>query len=126
MTRGRPPKIRIEKYPNNLRALREARGMSQTKVGELVGLAGGTVGKIERGDLRLKMDQIAAFARALDCRPFEILGGETPLTPREKALLDLFKQLPGAEQDRLLEIGAVLAKPGDDEPDDDNGDAKAA
>jgi len=44
---------------------RRRRGFSQDELGELAGISGATVGRIETGEASPRIDQLAALARAL-------------------------------------------------------------
>ena len=72
--RGRPATRSDEKHPNNIRALREARGLSLAKLGELVGWVPQRVHRVELGDSRLKVDDVELFARAFDVEAAEVIG----------------------------------------------------
>lgn len=84
--------------------------MSAERLAEQVGMSVSNVAKIERGDIRLKTDQLETFARALGVDRAEILSSGLALSPRQKALLDLFSTLPIEDQDRLLRIGRSLGE----------------
>lgn len=61
------------KYPNRLRELRSARGLTQQELAARVGMSQGAVGKLETGSRRLKFDQAARFAVALGVAPDGIM-----------------------------------------------------
>lgn len=63
--RGRKPKRPLRRLPNRLREWRERRGLTQQQVGQSVHMVAQNVGKLERGELELKVSQLADFARAL-------------------------------------------------------------
>ena len=74
--RGRPPMmIGARRYPNRLRELREARGMSQQAVAAAAGISGAYYGALERGDKRINADTAARLAGPLHCQVGELLGG---------------------------------------------------
>lgn len=56
---------KVARYPNRIAELRIARGMTQQELADAVGMAWQTVGKYERGEARLKVDQARRFADAL-------------------------------------------------------------
>ena len=62
--------------PNRLREWRSKRGWSLKKLGALVGLSYGQVGKLERGDEDLSLARLRQFARVLDCSPADLLPAE--------------------------------------------------
>ena len=55
--------------PNRLREWRSKRGWSLKKLGALVGLSYGQVGKLERGDEDLSLARLRQFANVLGCSP---------------------------------------------------------
>lgn len=59
---------------NFLREWREAKGLSQTAVGELVGTDKTQVSKLERGDRRLSTDWLEKFAKAFKTDPAKLMG----------------------------------------------------
>jgi transcriptional regulator with XRE-family HTH domain len=74
--RGRPPTITgARRYPNRLRELREACGLSQQAVAAAAGISGAYYGALERGDKRINADTAARLAVPLQCGIGELLGG---------------------------------------------------
>lgn len=98
-------------YPNRIREWRKKRGLTQTQLAERVHMSYQNVGKIERGDVNLLEFHLKQFATALDCRPGELLISETPLSSRQRALLEYFDKLSGSDQDRLLHLAHAFAEP---------------
>jgi transcriptional regulator with XRE-family HTH domain len=99
--------------PNRIRVLREAKGLTQTQLGEMIGLSQDAIGKIERGDRNLKANQIKAIARALGCRPGALLhpeeddgGGEVFEEPLDRVLM-----LEAVRQIHPFLDKAILADP---------------
>jgi transcriptional regulator with XRE-family HTH domain len=77
MRRGRRPNDRPPtKYPNRLGEIRAARGISQDRLAAMTdnSISQQTIGKLERGDLRLKDYQIHMLAKALMVDPGEIVS----------------------------------------------------
>lgn len=109
--RGRPPKIPTEDLPNRLRELRLGKGWSLAKLGQLVGWNAQNVQRHETGEMQLKIHHLNAYAEALGCRPGDIIKGERALTPRENALIELYRKLPPGQRDALFRIGGALAEP---------------
>ena len=72
--RPRRPTSTTERFPNRLRDLRKRAGKSQEEVGALAHLSQQTIGKLERGQLRLKADQMDALAQALDVAPEDLVA----------------------------------------------------
>ncbi len=74
---SRPKEVVIskERIGERLRALREARDMSQGDLAKLLGIPPTNVSAIERGVRGLSLQQLAKLATALDVSPGEILNG---------------------------------------------------
>lgn len=58
-----------------LRAKRNERGMSQTVVGEALGVAFQQVQKYEKGVNRLSCPMLLRACKVLGCEPMDIIGG---------------------------------------------------
>ena len=68
--------------PHALRRIREARGISRAELGRRAGFSESHVVKLERGEARLHVDDLAAFASALDCAPADLVSvGVVPPQP---------------------------------------------
>jgi transcriptional regulator with XRE-family HTH domain len=65
--RGRPPKITVRRYPNQLRSLRERLGLSQEKVAGAAGISIAYYGALERGDRRINADTARRLQPVLRC-----------------------------------------------------------
>lgn len=63
---------------NSIMALRNAKGITQEELAEMVKTKRDYLGKLERGDKRLNIDWIEKIAEALDVRPYQVL-----MTPDE-------------------------------------------
>lgn len=79
--RGRPPSRTIERLPNRIRELRNARGMSQSALGKAVNASGMAVSFWETGERRLKAGDMERIAEALGVAPSEILPAEASNVP---------------------------------------------
>ncbi|HTW52948.1 MAG TPA: helix-turn-helix transcriptional regulator [Stellaceae bacterium] len=74
--RGRPPMLTgARRYPNRLRDLREACGLSQQAVAAAAGISGAYYGALERGDKRINADTAARLAGPLRCQAGDLFGG---------------------------------------------------
>jgi transcriptional regulator with XRE-family HTH domain len=76
--------------PNNIAALRKAKGMSQTELAEAIGTKLTHMGKLERGERPLSGDWIERIAVALDIEPFQIIA-PARLFPTEEQLADMLR-----------------------------------
>jgi transcriptional regulator with XRE-family HTH domain len=56
----------------NIRAIREARGLSQEELGDLAGLHRAYIGQIERGEKNIGLKNLEKIAKALGVNPREI------------------------------------------------------
>ena len=104
-----------------IRELRLARNMTLEQVANIVGVGRSTVRKWETGMIaNMKRDKIALLARALDTTPAYLMGwgeetdasqpDEPKLTEGEKMLIELFRQVPEAKQQVVLEMVRLALK----------------
>ena len=63
-----------KELPHALRRIREARGLSRAELARRSGFSESHIVKLERGEARLHADDLAAFARALDCTPADLVS----------------------------------------------------
>lgn len=74
------------RFGDNLRALRQARGLSQEAFADLAGVHRTFVGHLERGQNQPTLDTIVRFATALEVPLMDLLDGigpQPPTTSRE-------------------------------------------
>lgn len=86
----RPMVQNLQHYPNRIRELRKARGLSQQALGDRIGASGVHVGYLELGKRELGLSAMRAIARALGVDPVDLLAPEdNPLAsnPRSRRLL---------------------------------------
>lgn len=77
-----------------IREAREQYGLSQTDVGDRLGLSGVGFGDIERGKNQISVEYLVQLSNLLG-RPVEyFLGLDTGLTDQEGELLFIFRSLP--------------------------------
>jgi transcriptional regulator with XRE-family HTH domain len=85
----------LPNYPNRVRELRMAKGLTQGELGALVGLGVAHVSRIENGKRDLTQYWMEKFSLALDVAPVDLLGGEYGgLTPEERQLIDTYREIP--------------------------------
>jgi transcriptional regulator with XRE-family HTH domain len=56
-----------------VRRKREEAGLTQTEVAKRAHMTGSKLSKIESGALKLKVDDVLVLARALGCKPSELI-----------------------------------------------------
>jgi transcriptional regulator with XRE-family HTH domain len=97
---------------NRIAEVRKARGISQSELAAGIGTGRSQIAKLELGERQLTPKWIERIARFLDCDPSEFVidDGAPRLSPREQAMLDLFRHLDQAEQDRIMKIADALAE----------------
>ena len=64
-----------ERFAKNLRAQRQARGLSQEALGHACGLHRTEISLLERAAREPRLSTIVRLARALDLRPADLLDG---------------------------------------------------
>lgn len=80
----------LEKYPNRIRELRKACGLTQAELGDRIGISSVHVGHLELGRRELSLSMMQAIARALAVETVELLApADNPLAgnPRSRRLL---------------------------------------
>ena len=85
-----------------LRVARKLRGLTQTQLGDLLGVTFRQVQKYENGTNRLSAASLAHLCAALNCYPIELLNGEQ-FTDRE--VLDL--ALSSGFEDVMIRISRL-------------------
>lgn len=82
----------------NLKRLRQAKGLNQTQLAEAAGCNQATVSKLERGSGNPTLTLIARIARALDVAPVELFS----YTEAEQRYLEAFKSASPEKQRAVL------------------------
>ncbi|WP_365673646.1 helix-turn-helix transcriptional regulator [Okeania sp. SIO3I5] len=67
--------IELKMFGQQVRKLRQAKGLSQEKLAELAGLHRNYIGGIERGERNVALLNILRLARALEVSPSKLLEG---------------------------------------------------
>src|SRR5579871_6140465 len=84
-----------------VRRLRRACGLGQVEFAERVGIANGSVSKIENGRLPLTDDLLAAIAQVVDCSP-AFLRASSPTFPPSRPWLRAYADASKRDVDRQL------------------------
>ncbi len=107
---SRPKEVVIskERLGERLRALREARDMSQGDLAKVLAIPPTNVSAIERGVRGLSLQQLAKLATALDVSPGDLLNGGASKHARGAASLprrfERIRSLPRTKRRVLYEI----------------------
>ena len=107
-----PPKevvVSKKQVGERVRALREARDLSQGELGKILGVPATNVSAIERGVRGLSLQQLAKLATALDVPAGEILNGHSKRpgssgSDRLPRRFERVRTLPRAKRRVLYEI----------------------
>lgn len=101
-----------EAIGERLKALREAKGLSQAQLARSIGWSTASrIGNYEIGERKISADDAVAIGRALGVSPAELLFGDQSagdisygvfLTEKQEELLDVFESLPSEEAERFL------------------------
>jgi transcriptional regulator with XRE-family HTH domain len=95
---------------NHIKDLRQGRGWSQSKLAYSVGTSTQQISYLELGRRRLTDVWIFRLSRALECHPADLLDIEArQLTPREHALLSIFRKLGEEQKTVFLKAASALA-----------------
>lgn len=88
----------------NLRRIREARGLKQADLGELIGKDKSTISRAEAMHPTARLETYMQCAEALGVTLEDLFA--TELTPTKRAIVDMIQRLP----DEMLEPVAALLK----------------
>jgi len=117
MPRRQTPDPMAAKVGARIRALREERGLSLSKLGAVSGVSKGSLSGIERGLVLITIATLTNIAHALGLRPVDVLA--SPEDGPLEAFLDHFRRLPEDERQRALEALQQPAAPTSDPPPED-------
>lgn len=113
---------------DNIKKLREIRGMTQTKFAEQIGVRQSTIAMVETGKAKISRQALLAISRQFgvrlewletgegemyteqDTSLFARLEAENKLTPKGREFLEAFLRLPVSMQDLVVDATAVLAQ----------------
>jgi len=104
-------------FPNQLRRLREARGLSLEALARKAGTTNPQISHLELGRRRLTVDWLLRLASALQCHPWEIVeeAARPVLGPEEAELLSRFRGLEPPRQAALLQFLRLQDEASDDD-----------
>lgn len=92
-----------------LRAQREARGYTQAKLAEKIGVSPNYFGVLERGLKLPTLDTLIQLARALDVSPAELLGDVRPRDPWLDDVVAVASSIPEARRPLVLAVLRAIA-----------------
>ncbi len=94
-------------FSSRLRYYRQRAGLSQQKIGEMLGVSAVAVGKWEKGQAEPGIDKLLALAEKFGVSMDDLCGREGNV-PMMTAMGKGFARLSEEEQKKLLEVGRVL------------------
>lgn len=95
----------------NLRSLRADRGLSQSKLGKIVGVTRGAVSQWEQGETVPSMEHLIMLAKHFKLPLEQITGHNAPLASVGRALMSLDSQVADALRASFLVQIAAVKKP---------------
>jgi len=99
-----------KELPNRIREHRNRLGWSQQVLADHCGTTKAQIDKLEKGNRRLTQEWMRRIAAPMAIQPEDLLPvGER--SPREVALLAVFRELSEEEQERLLRLARAFGDP---------------
>lgn len=100
---------RASRFPNRVRELREAAEpwLSQEQLGDRLGVTFSAVGKLERGETRLRVDQAEALAGIFKVHWLELF---LPVSPEEREALNLLREADPALRRHMVDTLRMLTR----------------
>lgn len=95
---------------NRLRELRKERGLSLEALAEIVDVHHTTLGRLERGEMKLTDEYMEKLSAALKVHPAELIVdvGKIARTDREQTALELLRKMPDDAAESWLSTGKHL------------------
>jgi transcriptional regulator with XRE-family HTH domain len=90
--------------PTFVRAWRKYRKLTQEQLAEMVGLTAASISQLETGSQGFTHESLAAFAKALDCTPADLLSYDPRRDDSFWPLLQAAERLEGQPRRQLLRI----------------------
>ena len=103
------------KFLNRVKELRELAGLSRAELAKEMGHEPAAMGKLERGDSRLRIDQVERLVHILRCHPIELFY---PLYSEEREALLILRNASPHIRTRMLEQIKLLARWAEQEKDE--------
>jgi len=103
---------------NNIREIRQDRGLSQEQLAEKVHTTKATISKLEKGQIQLSMEWMKRLAQSLECHWTEF--GEDAPSKDEKAILGLYRGLSDQQKEYAHRLVATLQEPATEDNADSN------
>jgi transcriptional regulator with XRE-family HTH domain len=90
---------------NNLKKMREAKGLSLVALAAKVGTSSQEVSHLELGKRHLTVEWLTRLAEALGCHPWSIVSDDAApaLSKLEQLLIQRFRRLETGDQQQLVE-----------------------
>lgn len=94
-----------------IRALRKENKLTQTELGDLIGVTKSTVAKYEHGIVRnLKRESIQILADHFNVSPAYFFGGDRNINKTKPELIKIIDTLTVEQQEALLVIAKAMVK----------------
>lgn len=96
--------------PNNLRAWREFRGMSQVELADAIGTSHQIIGYLERGRTQLSAKWLRKLAPALKTTPGMLLDHDP--NDLDSDIIEIWSNADARMQQQIIDIARALTKTG--------------
>lgn len=95
---------------NNLRKIRNERGLTLEQLGEFMQVDHTTISRLERGEMKLTEKYIAKFAEQLQCHPAAIITDiqDVALSPEERDALQIVRGMDKEALQTWLTTGRLM------------------
>jgi transcriptional regulator with XRE-family HTH domain len=107
-------------FPNRIREFRQARGWSQTVLGDMMGTSHANISELERGVTQLTPRYMRQFAQIFGCEQGDLLNTEDngeSLSPDERAWMLRYREADPATRARLVAMADLIAPPAEPQGD---------
>ena len=94
---------------SRIRARREARGLSQAKLAELVDVTPNFIGLLERGEKMPTVTRLATLAEVLGTKPGALLGDDAPVDPWLDQVMTVASNVPARMRPVTLAVLRAIA-----------------